>query len=240
MRRGAGSAVVAAAIGCVLLVALGVWQLYRLQWKEALVADVNARLSASAVPLGEAITHPMEFLRVKTTGRFQNEREMFLLASEVGSAGWRVVTPFASDEGIMVLVDRGFVPDDERDPTKRPQSDPPGDVAIEGYISRHSSGQGLFTPDNDPARDNWYWWDIPAMLAFAKIDPASRVAPFILHVLPSVGAADALPKPTPPALNLTNNHLQYALTWFALAIVLAAVTFAFVRGERPRPSDPHQ
>ncbi|MFL5259252.1 MAG: SURF1 family protein, partial [Hyphomicrobiales bacterium] len=129
---------------------------------------------------------------------------------------------------------RGFVPDERRDPAKRPQSDPKGDVTIEGYISRHPSGQGLFTPDNDPARDNWYWWDIPAMLAFAKIDPASRVAPFILHVLPSAGEADALPKPTPPALNLTNNHLQYALTWFALAVVLAAVTFVYVRGDQRR------
>jgi surfeit locus 1 family protein len=239
MRRGTGSAVVAAAIGCVVLIGLGVWQLHRLQWKEALIADVNARLSAPPISLGEAIAHPEEFLRVKTAGRFQNEREMFLLASEVGGAGWRVVTPLASDEGITVLVDRGFVPDDERNPAKRPGSELQGEIAVEGYISRHPSGQGLFTPDNDPARDNWYWWDIPAMLAFAKIDPSSRVAPFILHMLPTTGEADAVPKPTPPVLNLTNNHLQYALTWFALAIVLAAVTFAYVRGEQRRPSDLH-
>lgn len=228
--RRTGSALIAAVLGCIVLIGLGLWQLHRMQWKEGLIAELDARLAASPVSLGEAVAHSAEFLKVRTRGRFDHQGEMFLLASEGGRPGWRVVVPLASDEGISVLVDRGFVPDEERDPAKRPGSQPQGRVEVEGYVSRHPSGQGLFTPDNDAAHNNWYWWDVPAMLAFGRIDPASRVAPFILHVLPG-GDPAALPKPSAALPGLANNHLQYALTWFGLALVLAAVTFFYVRSE---------
>jgi surfeit locus 1 family protein len=230
-RRRTGSASVAALCGIVILVGLGAWQLYRLQWKEALIAEMEARLYAPPVSLEDAIAHPDEFLHVKAAGTFEHAGELFLLDSQGGRPGWRVVTPFKSDDGIFVLVDRGFVPDEQRAPEKRPGSQPQGSVEVSGYLSRHPGGRGLFTPDNNAAANNWYWWDIPAMLGFGKVDPGSRVAPFILHVLPGKDAG-VLPRPIPPLPGLSNNHLQYALTWFGLAIVLAAVTFLYVRGER--------
>ena len=105
---------------------------------------------------------------------------MFVLDSQ-GVPGWRVVTPLKSDDGIFVLVDRGFIADEQRDPSRRPGSQPEGHVEVSGYLSRHPAGQGLFTPDNDAAKNNWYWWDVPAMLAFGKIDPGSRVTPAFAH-----------------------------------------------------------
>jgi surfeit locus 1 family protein len=230
MKRLAGSALIAAVLGCIFLIGLGVWQLYRLQWKEALIAEMDARLAAPPVSLSVAIDHPAEYLHVAASGKFDHLGEIFVLTSERNGPGWRVVTPLQSDDGVTVLVDRGFVPDEQREPAKRPGSQPEGNVEVSGYVSRHPAGRGPFTPDNDAAANNWYWWDVPAMLAFGKIDPGSRVAPFILHVLPG-GHADALPRPSSPTLGLSNNHLQYALTWFGLAIVLAAVAFFYIRGE---------
>lgn len=225
-----GSALIAAVVGCAILIGLGVWQLYRLEEKQTLIAELGSRLAAQPVALAAVIDNPTEFLKVKTSGTFAHEGEIFVFATAGGMPGWQVVTPFRSDEGILVLVDRGFVPDDLRDAAKRPASQPTGRLDVSGYVSRHPKGRGLFTPDNDAGANNWYWWDIPAMLGFGKIDPGSRVAPFILHALP--GPDGALPRPSPPLIGLTNNHLQYALTWFGLAIVLAAVAFFFIRGER--------
>jgi len=229
--RRTGSAVIAAIFGCVILIGLGIWQLHRLEWKEALIADLNARLAAPPVSLSESIDHPAEFLHVHASGTFAHQGEIFVLDSQGGIPGWRVVTPLRSDDGIFVLVDRGFVADEQRDPSRRPGSQPEGHVEVSGYVSRHPGGQGLFTPDNDAAKNNWYWWDVPAMLAFGKVDPRSRVAPFILHALPGNDAA-VVPRPSSPVLGMSNKHLQYALTWFGLAIVLAAVAFFYVRSER--------
>src|SRR6266508_3480944 len=213
MRWRTGSALIAAVLGCIVLIALGAWQLHRMQWKQGLIAELEGHLSAPPVSLSEAVEHPAEFLHVKTSGLFEHAGELFVLTSEGGRPGWRVVTPFASNEGIFVLVDRGFVADEQRELSRRPGSQPEGHVKVEGYVSRHPAGRGLFTPDNDAADNNWYWWDIPAMLAFGRIDPQSRVAPFILHVLPGPDSG-AVPKPSSPMLGLSNNHLQYALTWF--------------------------
>jgi surfeit locus 1 family protein len=228
--RRTGSALLAATFGCAILIGLGVWQLYRLQWKDALIAEIETRLSALPVSLNQAIDAPADFLRVKTSGTFDHRGEMFVLTTAEGKPGWQVVTPLKSEEDAVVLVDRGFVPDELRDPAKRPESQPQGRVDVSGYVGRHGTGPGPFTPDNDAAANNWYWWDIPAMLAFGHIDPGSHVAPFALHALP--GDGDTVPRPQPPLTGLTNNHLQYALTWFGLAIVLAVVAFFFIRGER--------
>ena len=223
---------VAAVLGCVCLVALGLWQIDRLHWKEALIAERDARLAAAPVVLGAALSaadagQSIEFLKVTATGRFQHDREFFYLTTHGGSPGFRVVTPLSTADGITVLVDRGFIPETLREPSRRPGSQPAGDVSVDGYAARHQSARGPFTPDNNAADNLWYWWDLPAMLAMADIPAGNRVAPFILHVLP--GTSKAPPQPIPPAETLTNNHLQYALTWFTLAAVLALMAGLFIR-----------
>ena len=75
----------------------------------------------------------------------------------------------------------------------------------------------------------WYWWDIPAMLAFAHVAPDQRVAPFVLHLEPDPAAGRTLPSPVSVDENLTNNHLQYALTWFALAVLLIVMSGLLIR-----------
>jgi surfeit locus 1 family protein len=223
---------IATILGVTLLVGLGVWQLQRLQWKEGLIAERDSRLAAAPVTLDQALQEfdadgPVEFLKVEVTGTFQNDAELFLLTTEGGTPGFEVVTPLMSRDGIVILTDRGFVPEPLKDPAKRPESRPSVEVTVTGIVRRHVGSRGPFTPDNDPQANIWYWWDIPAMLAFAHIGPDARVAPFALHLLP--GGGKGLPRPVSVDMGLTNNHLQYALTWFALAALLVVMSGLLIR-----------
>jgi surfeit locus 1 family protein len=223
---------IATVLGVALLVGLGVWQLQRLQWKEGLIAERDSRLAAAPVTLDQALQEfdadrSVEFLKVEVTGTFQNEAELFLLTTDGGSPGFEVVTPLMSRDGIVILTDRGFVPEPLKDPAKRPESRFPGEVTVTGILRRHVGSRGPFTPDNDPEANIWYWWDIPAMLAFAQIGSDTRVAPFALHLLP--GDGKSLPRPVAVDAGLTNNHLQYALTWCALAVLLIVMSGLLIR-----------
>ena len=160
-------------------------------------------------------------------GEFQNEAELFLLSTEGGVPGFQVVTPLVSRDGIGILVDRGFIPEPLKNPAKRPESRPAGEVKVTGILRRHVGSRGPFTPDNNLEANIWYWWDIPAMLAFAEVEPDSRVAPFALHLLPA--QTRELPRPVAVDASLSNNHLQYALAWFALAILLIVMSAFLVR-----------
>ncbi len=225
--------VIAAVLGTVLLVGLGVWQLQRLAWKEALLAEYDSRLAAAPVTLDRALAEfdagrSIEFLKVEADGAFQHKAESFVLTTEGGVPGFEVVTPLQSKDGIVVLIDRGFIPEPLKDPARRPESQPPGEVKVTGILRRHSGSRGPFTPDNDPDANIWYWWDIPAMLSYASVAPDARVAPFVLHVLPGE-AGRTLPAPIKVDEALTNNHLQYALTWFALAVLLVVMSGLLIR-----------
>jgi surfeit locus 1 family protein len=223
---------IATVLGVALLVGLGLWQLQRLEWKQALIAERDSRLAAAPVTLDQALKEfdadrSVEFLKVEVTGAFQNEAELFLLTTDGGVPGFEIVTPLVSQDGIVVLTDRGFIPEPLKDPAKRPESRPQGEVKVTGMLRRHVGSRGPFTPDNDPEANIWYWWDIPAMLAFAHVGPDARVAPFALHLLP--GDGKSLPRPVAVDTALTNNHLQYALTWFALAVLLVVMSGLLIR-----------
>jgi surfeit locus 1 family protein len=223
---------IATLLAVILLVGLGVWQLHRLQWKEALIAERDSRLAAAPVSLDQALKefeggHSVEFLKVEATGTFQNDAELFYLTTDGGVPGFEVVTPLTSKDGIVILADRGFVPEPLKDPAKRPESQPQGEVTVTGVLRRHVGSRGPFTPDNDTEGNVWYWWDIPAMLSFAHVGPDTRVAPFALHVMP--GEAKGLPRPVAVDANLVNNHLQYAITWFALAGLMIVMSGLLIR-----------
>lgn len=225
--------VITTVLGVAILVGLGAWQLQRLQWKEGLIAERDARLNSAPVSLARALEdfdadRPVEFLKVEASGAFQHNAELFMLATEGGVPGFQVVTPFVSKDGIIVLIDRGFIPEPLKDPAKRPESRPAGEVSVVGVLRRHVKSRGPFTPDNDPEANIWYWWDIPSMLAHASVAPDARVAPFALHLLPG-GGPRTLPAPVAFDEGLTNNHLQYALTWFALAIILVIMSGLLIR-----------
>jgi surfeit locus 1 family protein len=220
-----------ASLGIAILCGLGVWQIFRLGEKEALLASIAARTTAAPISLGEALKRreqgdDIEFVAVAARGLFDHAHERQKLGVFDGAPGWEIITPLASEEGIMVLVDRGIVPENLRDMANRPETTEPSEVL--GVVRSHNAAQGYFDPENNVEKNEWYWWDVPAMLASVPISADTKVAPFILQSLP---AADLkrFPRAAAPEVALSNNHLQYAITWFSLALALLVIAGLFIR-----------
>jgi len=227
------------------LLGLGTWQMERRGWKESLLADMQARLAlppaalADLLPLGPA----SNYRPVYAVGVYRHDREMQLLARTHDSQnGVQVITPlqlteerYAEDaaSGVRlavenVLVNRGWVPLAARDPKTRPESVLQGEVVVTGIL-RWPAAPGLFTPKNDPAGGSWYWTEVPAMAQAADLAP---MAPAVIELGRNAAAPDALPIGGQTLIDLPNNHLQYALTWYALAAALLAT---YILSQRRSP-----
>ena len=208
-----------------ICVALGAWQLQRLDWKRELIAQREAGVAAAPAmpPRSLAEARALEFHPVVADGVLLNDKELYLNATGPrGGAGFHVLTPLREPEGRIVFVNRGFVPTNLRAPASRAAAQLAGTVHIRGLL-RLPPGEkpGWFLPDNRPDLNYWFWIDLPAMAAAAHLAPGD-VAPFYID-------ADTTPNPggwpqggvTP--LNLPNDHLQYAITWFSLAAALVVI-----------------
>lgn len=212
------------ALALATLLGLGTWQVERLHWKTGLIERIRARAGAAPVPLPASVDDPgaWDFRPVTVTGRLRHDKALFLVARPVqGRVGFEVVTPLERPDGPPVLVNRGFVPMDRRDAGAGPADAPT--VTVAG-IARRPAPPGLFQPDNRTGADTWMRVDIPAMAAAAGLTEA---APVVVEAMPGPG----LPAGIPPRVDLPNNHLQYAITWYGLAVVLVAV---FVLSQRRR------
>jgi surfeit locus 1 family protein len=214
-----------------MLIGLGTWQLFRLAEKQALLADIAQRTQSPPVSLSEVLAlrdkgDDIEFVAVKTKGAFDHRAERHKLATFEGSPGWQIITPFTSDEGIVVMVDRGVVSDDLRDAGKRSENTSP--IELTAVVRTHDNERGFFDPENDVDGNVWYWWDVPAMLSSITVATEMKVAPFVLQALPGDDPKKFPTVPNPEA-QLRNNHLQYAMTWFSLAIVLLVIAGLFIR-----------
>lgn len=215
-----------------LLLWLGVWQIHRLHWKENLLYDIKHHATATPVSLDKALAEAksgadIKYLRVGLHGRFENDKERYLYAANTMGAGWNVITPFRDDNGTVVLVDRGFVPNALRDPAKRPQGQLKGEVTVIG-LARVPQHRGIFTPNENRKDNRWYWRDLPGLSAsmFPKDPP--KIAPFFVDAELS-NIPGGWPRGGQTNLKLPNNHLQYSATWFSLAAALVIVYILQVR-----------
>lgn len=221
-----------ALLGFLALLALGTWQVERLGWKERLIAERHAGVIAPPAPLPGSLAEakPLEYHHIAATGTFLNDRELFLGATDDdGHPGYHVITPLKLVDGEVLLVDRGFIPEGRKDPASRAEGELKGQVIVSGLLRLGSDVKPhWFLPDNNVARNYWIWVDIPAMAKAAHVD---RVLPFYMD-------ADASPNPGglpvggQTRLDLPNNHLQYAITWYALAVALAVIYIIFIRRRR--------
>jgi surfeit locus 1 family protein len=212
-----------------LCLGLGFWQVERLFWKEGLIAQRQAAVSAAPVPLPRNMEEArnMEFRHVADEGVFLHDKEIFLGASsEGGGQGYQVLTPLVESSGRIVFVNRGFIPGELKDGGKRQAGQGAGTVRVQGLLRLPPAEKpAWFLPDNRPDLNYWFWVDIPAMTAADGLD---RVAPFYID-------ADATPNPGGwpkggvTRLSLPNNHLQYAITWFSLAVALIVIYVLFHR-----------
>ena len=213
-------------LGLTVLVGLGTWQLDRLHWKEALIAERQTRLAAPAEPLpaGAQDWRAWDFRPAVAEGEFRHDLEqLFGVAALNGQVGHHVLTPLVRQDGAAVLVDRGWVPADRAHPAARREGELAGPVRVAGIARyRGADRPGWFTPENQPNEHLWYWYDLPALEA--------RLG---LQLLPVVVEADASPNPGglpfggQTRTELPNNHLQYAITWYGLAAGLLAIWISF-------------
>jgi len=230
-----------AATGAAFLVGLGVWQLQRLEWKNGIIAQIEARTKAPPISLAKAVARArvgedVSYLRVQVEGRFDNAKERYFYTILDGKIGWHVIAPLTTPEGEMVLVDRGFVPDKLKDPATRPQGELEGPVTITG-LARQPEAQGRFIPDNEPGHNRWFWRDLGGLSASMFGASPPPIAPFLLEA-----EASDIPGGWPLAgqtrLDIPNDHLQYAITWFALAFCLLVIYVVFVRSRLRPPAPP--
>lgn len=221
---------VGAWVGVVLLTALGVWQLERREWKLSLIERVDRRVHAAPVPApGPAEWASInkanaEYRRVTVTGRLLNDRETLVRAVTREGSGYWVLTPLQTREGFTVLINRGFVPPEERDSSRRSAGQIAGETRITGLL-RITEPEGGFLHTNDPGANRWYSRDVTAISAARGL---SHTAPYFIDA-DSTSNAGGWPVGGLTVIAFRNNHLQYALTWFALALMLMAGAILVMR-----------
>ena len=229
-----------AAAGLAVLVGLGFWQLERRVWKEDLIARVEARTKAPAIPIPAETEWPNvsasrdEYRRVSASGRFQHAREalVYTVLSEpkgrFSGQGYWALTPLELGSGAIVIVNRGFVPIERKDPSSRREGQIEAPVTVTGLLRMPEVGN-WFTPANEPARGAWYRRD-PAEIA--RHFSFARAAPFMIDA-DAAPIPGGLPQGGETRLVFANTHLGYALTWFGLALALLGV-FTVFAGQRLR------
>lgn len=223
----------------VVLLGLGTWQVERLYWKEALLATIDQHIHAAPLPLAEVEAKfgeagDVDYWPVTVTGRFLHSGERHFFATHEGNSGFYVYTPLQLADGRFVLVNRGFVPYDLKDPTKRAQGQVEGEVTVTG-LARNPLAQkpSTMVPDNDPAKNIFYWKDRDVMAATAGLPAGSALVPFFIDAdkTPNPGG---LPVGGVTIIDLPNSHLQYAVTWYGLAAALAGVLGVWLWRSRQR------
>lgn len=238
-----------AAVLVLALLALGTWQMQRRTWKLALMERVAQRVQAEAVPAPGPQQWPVvdatgfEYLHVSAQGIWEAEHSTWVQAATELGGGYWLLTPLRADDGTRVLVNRGFVPTNQRSAVEAQQALPPNpaeQVRIAGLL-RISEPGGGFLRHNDATANRWYSRDVQA-IAIAR--GLTGVAPYFIDAdaQPTQQAASAA-KPQWPAGGMTvlvfhNNHLVYALTWYSLAALLAWATWWVARDARRSDQDP--
>ena len=213
--------------GLALLIGLGVWQIERLHEKETLIASVHAGMSAPPMPLSQALragAANAEWHHVRVSGHFLHDKELYLFAQGPrGEFGTQIVTPLVQDDGEIVLVDRGFVPDALHDPRSRPAAQVTGEVSVSGVL-RMSEKPGLFTPAPNETTRLWFVKDVPSMAKAAGIRTSAVVIEADATTNPGGWPLGGQTK-----VDFPNDHLQYAMTWFGLALALTGIYLLYHR-----------
>lgn len=215
-------------VALAVLLSLGTWQVQRLHWKEQLLSDMAERRSAPPVSATEVEAmigrgEDIEYRTMTATGTFDHADERHFFATHQGKTGFYVYTPLTVADGRVLFVNRGFVPYEMKDPASREQGQVPGEVTLTGFARGELQEKpSAIVPDNDIAKNVFYWKDLAAMSSATGHD-RDGVLPFFMDVDASQANPGGWPQGGVTHFALTNNHLQYAVTWYGLAGALVVV-----------------
>lgn len=211
-------------VGVAILASLGTWQLRRLAWKDAILADIETRIAADPVSIPDVPDPERDrFLSVATRGEITDQEVHVLVSTKDVGAAFRIIALFQTEDGRRLLLDRGIVPDEAKDAPR-----PPVTATIRGNL-HWPDETDAFTPDADRDSNLWYARDVDALSAELAAEP-------FLVVMRSTSEAAPPVTPLPVSTSgIPNDHLQYAITWFGLALVWTAMTLYWIarraRGE---------
>ena len=210
--------------GCAVLISLGLWQVDRLAWKETILAEIATRIDAPATPLPAAPEEAIdEYRSVTLSGRPTGQELHVLTSGTAAGTGYRVISQFQTDGGRMILLDQGLLPLDAK-------SAQPATVLMDvtGTLL-WPDDQNSSTPDPDLARNIWFARNVATMSDALGTEP-------VMVVARATDPADPRLTPLPVTTSgIKNDHLEYAITWFLLAVVWAAMTlFLIFRVTRPK------
>lgn len=220
----------------VTLLILGTWQVNRLEWKETLLSQIDERLRSQPVTISEIIervknANSFEYQPVMVEGIFDHTKERHFFATHQGRTGYYVYTPLRFDGGI-VFINRGFVEYDLKDPQLRPQGQIAGVVSVSGLArAALSEKPSSLVPDNDVVKNIYYWKDLTSMAGSVDLVIENhQVQPFFIDAFKS-DIPGNYPIGGVTLIDLPNNHLSYAFTWYGLAatLVIIAIVFLFRR-----------
>ena len=209
--------------GIAVLLSLGTWQVQRLTWKQGILAEIDAKISGVPIALPAApnvTTH--KYQPVEISGRFVENRIRVLVSQKLIGAGYRIIQPFQTKDRV-ILIDRGFVKIDQIEDLRNDQASVLGNLHWPDEVDD-------YTPEPDMKRDIWFARDVTALADTLNTDPilviAREITPDSEKVSPIPISSSGIP----------NDHLQYAITWFALAAVWAGMSGLFLIGTRRRKS----
>ncbi len=208
-------------LGTTVLVTLGAWQVQRLVWKRDLLAGIEARIAADPMPLPAAPDPEADrFLPVAVAGEILPGEIHVLVSLKDAGPGYRVIAPFGVADGRRILLDRGFVPQAKKNAARTL-----GPAEVQGNLHWPQERDG-FTPEPDRVANIWFARDVPAMAAALGTEP-------VLLIARSPTDPGVTPLPVDTA-GIPNDHLNYAITWFSLALIWAAMTGFFLWRTRAR------
>lgn len=207
--------------GVAILVSLGNWQIRRLAWKEDVLSEIRTRIADDPVALPASPDPERDrYLSVRVEGQMLPDEVHVLISTKLLGAGYRVIAPFVTQGGRRILIDRGFIPTEAKATPRQT-----GAMAVTGNLHWPDEIDS-FTPEADVAGNIWFARDVPALAAALKTDP-------ILVIARSQTDPGVTPLPV-DTVGIPNDHLQYAVTWFGLAIVWAVMTLYFLWRTRAR------
>lgn len=201
--------------GIAILISLGVWQLRRLDWKETMLAEISAKIAAAPVAI-DGLAAPdsaSDMYRPVTVDGRTTGQELLTLSGRKGEgAGYEVIAAFETATGRRILLDRGFIPEEAKAAAR-----PATEVSGTGNLLWPNETDS-YTPRPDPKSGLWFARDVEAMAKSLSTEP-------VMVVLASAtGDAQGI-SPTPvDTTSIANDHLNYAITWFSLAVVWAGMT----------------
>lgn len=218
-----------------LLAGLGTWQVERLHWKLDLIARVDARVHAPTIAApgpaqwADVNAENSEYKHVQASGTFLNDKETQVYASTELGPGYWVLTPLKLGDGTIIIVNRGFVPTEKRNPSTRPEGQIAAETSITGLL-RISEPKGTLLRSNVPAQDRWYSRDVAAI---AESRGLQNTAPYFIDADDTKNPG-GLPVGGLTQISFHNSHLVYAITWYGLAVMTLGMAVYLVYFERRR------